>query len=57
MKGAARAEYERIANEELRKDVEGGDSDPAVVLAASAAYKAKVAQIDAATTHEELDAI
>jgi hypothetical protein len=57
MKGNARAEYEQIAREELRKDVEGGDSDPAVVLAASSAYKAKVAQIDAATTHEELDAI
>ena len=57
MQGAARSEYERIANEELRKDIAGGDSDVAVVQAASAAYKAKVAQIDAATTHEELDTI
>jgi hypothetical protein len=57
MQGTARSEYERIANEELRKDIDGGDSDVAVVQAASAAYKAKVAQIDAATTHEELDAI
>ena len=57
MKGTARAEYEKIAREELRKDVEGGYSDPAVVLAASNDYKAKAAQIDAATTHDELDAI
>lgn len=57
MKSAVRAEYEQIANEELRKDIDGGNGNVAVVQAASAVYKVKVAQIDAATTHEELDAI
>jgi hypothetical protein len=57
LKAVARAEYESIANAELKKDLEGSETDIAVVQAASAAYKVKVAQIDAATTHEDLDAI
>jgi len=53
----AKAEYQQIANAELLKDLEQGDADVTVVQAASAAYKAKVAQINACTTHEELDAL
>jgi len=57
MKGIAQSEYERIANQELRKDLNGGAGDVTIVQDASAAYKAKIAQIDAATTHEQLDVI
>lgn len=57
MKTNAQAEYEQIANREIRKNISGEESDIAIIQAASAAYKAKVAQIDAATTHEELNLI
>lgn len=57
MIGRAKAEYQQIANAELMKDLEQGDADVTVVQAASAAYKSKVARINAATTHEELDAL
>jgi len=53
----ASSEYQQVANEELKKDLEGGEADVTVVQAASAAYKAKVETINACTTHEELDAL
>jgi hypothetical protein len=53
----ASSEYQRVANEELKKDVDGEGGDVAVVQAASATYKARVAEINAATTHDELDAL
>ena len=53
----ASSEYQQVANEELKKDLGGGEADVTVVQAASAAYKAKVETINACTTHEELDAL
>jgi hypothetical protein len=55
--GQAKAEYQQLAQAELMKDVNGEEADVTVVQAASAAFKAKVAQINACTTHEELDAL
>ena len=57
LKNMAKYEYQQVANAELQKDLDGEEADVTVVQAASAAYKAKVAQIDACTTHDELDAL
>jgi hypothetical protein len=55
--GRAKAEYQQIAQAELMKDMDGDGGDVTVVQAASAAYKAKVEEINACTTHDELDAL
>lgn len=57
LKNQAKYEYQQIANAELQKDLDGEEADVTVVQAASAAYKSKAAQIDACTTHDELDAL
>lgn len=57
LKNKAKYEYQQIANAELQKDLDGADADVTVVQTASATYKSKVAQIDACTTHDELDAL
>jgi hypothetical protein len=57
LKNQAKYEYQQIANAEIQKDLNGETSDITVVQTASAACKAKVAQINACTTHEELDAL
>lgn len=57
LKNMAKHEYQQVANAELQKDLDGADADVTVVQAASAAYKARVAQIEACTTHDELDAL
>jgi hypothetical protein len=53
----AKATYQQVAQAELVKDTDGEGGDVTLVQAASAAYKAKVAAINACTTHEELDVL
>lgn len=57
LKNLAKNEYQQIVNAELQKDFDGKETDITVVQAASAAYKAKAAQVDACSTHDELDAL
>jgi hypothetical protein len=57
LKNQAKYEYQQIANAELQKDLDGEEADVTVVQSASAAYKAKAAEIDACTTHDELNAL
>jgi len=58
--GEAQSKYNAVLNAEVAKET---DTDPeshmdmAVVQAANTAYKARVAQVQACTTQEELDAI
>jgi hypothetical protein len=58
--GAAKGEFQRVVNEETQKQL--GDNpaevyDPAAVEAAKVAMEAKIVAVNAATTHEDLDAL
>lgn len=58
--GAAKGEFQRAVNEETQKQI--GDNpgqayDPVAVEAAKTAMETKIAAVNAATTHEDLDAL
>lgn len=60
MKNVAKAEFQRVVQEETRKQTDEYPEtqyDAAAVEAARLAFEARFAQIDAATTHEALDAL
>jgi hypothetical protein len=58
--GAAKGEFQRVVNEETQKQL--GDNpaetyDPVAVETAKTEMEAKIVAVNAATTHEELDAL
>jgi hypothetical protein len=58
--GAAKGEFQRVVNEETKKQI--GDNpaevyDPVAVEAAKTTMEAKIVAVNAATTHEDLDAL
>ena len=58
--GQAAATYENVVRIEMRKEIDEFPStqyDPAVVAAAQDVYEARVTAINAATTHEDIDAL
>lgn len=54
LKANAQFEFQQVANEQVRDPLK---FDPAVIAAAKAVYETKAAKVDAANTHDELDAI
>lgn len=58
--GQAKGEFQRVVNEQMRlqmNDNPAEEYDPAAVQTAKDAMNARIAQIDAATTHEQVDAL
>jgi len=58
--GAAKGEFQRVVNEETQKQIGNNPAevyDPVAVEAAKTAMEAKIAAVNAATTHEDLDAL
>lgn len=54
LKAHAMFDFKRVADEQLQNPT---TFNPAVIAAAKSEYEAKIAKIDAATSHDELDAI
>jgi len=60
LKNIAKSEFQKVVQEETRKQTDEYPEtqyDAAVVEAARLAFEARFAQIDAVTTHDELDAL
>ena len=60
LKNLAKSEFQKVVQEETRKQTDEYPEtqyDAAVVEAARLAFEARFAQIDAVTTHDELDAL
>lgn len=60
IKAQAKAVFQQVVNQELRKELDEFPEtqyDAAVVDAARQVYEARMTQIDAATTHEQVDAL
>ena len=60
LRSQAAAEFQQVVHEEMRKEVDEFPStqyDAAVVDAARIVFETKVTAINAATTHEQLDAL
>lgn len=60
LKAQAKMTFHQVVNQELRKELDQFPEtqyDAAVVAAAQQVYEARMTQIDAATTHEQVDAL
>jgi hypothetical protein len=60
LRSQAAAEFQQVVQQEMRKEVDEFPTtqyNPATVDAARIAFETKVTAINAATTHEELDAL
>jgi len=58
--GAAKGEFQRVVNEQAQLQLNDNPAevyDPAAVEAAKTAMEAKIAAVNAAVTHEDLDAL
>ena len=60
LKAQAKMAFQQVVNQELRKELDEFPEtqyDAAVVAAAQQVYEARMTQINAATTHEQVDAL
>lgn len=58
--GQAKGEFQRVVQEQMQRQINDNPAeeyDPAAVQTAKDAMNAKIAAVDAATTHEALDAL
>ena len=52
-----KSEYQQVANEQTRLELEGNGMDIDTLIAAKTAKDAKLVDINACTTHDDLDAL